>query len=98
MNLSSIVGIDKQILKMHLKIGDDLRTVHNDQLVYSNCHDIALTLLPGVKIWLVYNFQMEEHHLNIKIVKDMLLNNACTLLNMMKICVSPIHKATYPHS
>ena len=38
--------------KMHLQFGDDLRTVHNAQLVYSNRQDIALTLLTGFKIWL----------------------------------------------
>ena len=65
MNGGNIVGIDKKILKMHLQIGDDddLRTVHNAQLVYSNCQDIALTLLTGFKIWLVHNCQTEEDHL-----------------------------------
>ena len=65
---------------MHLQIGDDLRTVHNSQLVYSNRQDIALTLLTGFKIWLVHNCQTEEDHLNIKIVTALLLYNACTLL------------------
>ena len=73
---------------MHLQIGDDLRTVHNAQLVYSNRQDIALTLLTGFKIWLVHNCQTEEDHLNIKIVTALLLYNACTLLNMMEICVT----------
>ena len=59
MNGGSIVGIDNKILKVHMQIGDDLRTVHNAQLVYSNCQDIALTLLTGVKIWLVHNCQTE---------------------------------------
>ena len=31
---------------MHLQIVDDLKTVHNDQLVYLNRRDIALTLSP----------------------------------------------------
>ena len=44
---------------MHLQIGDNLRAVHNDQPVYSNCQDIALTLLTRFKIWLVHNCQME---------------------------------------
>ena len=30
---------------MRLQIGDNLRTVNNDQLVYKKCRDIALTLL-----------------------------------------------------
>ena len=49
--------------------------------------DIALTLLTGFKIWLVHNCQTEEDHLNIKIVTALLLYNACTLLNIMEICV-----------
>ena len=77
---------------MHLQIGDDLRTVHNAQLVYSNRQDIALTLLRGFKIWLVHNCQTEEDHLNIKIVTALLLYNACTLLNMMEICVTNNNK------
>ena len=77
---------------MHLQIGDDLRTVHNAQLVYSNRQDIALTLLTGFKIWLVHNCQTEEDHLNIKIVTALLLYNACTLLNMMEICVTNNNK------
>ena len=55
MNGGIVLGIAKYILKMHLKIGDDLRTVHNAQLVYSNRQDIALTLLTGFKIWLAHN-------------------------------------------
>ena len=31
-----------------------------------------------------HNYQMEEDHLNIKIVKALLFYNACTLLNMME--------------
>ena len=58
---------------MHLQIGDDLRNVQNDQLVHSNCQDIALTFLTGFKIWLVHNCQTEEDHLNIKIVTALLL-------------------------
>ena len=54
---------------MHLQIGDDLRTVHNAQLVYLNCQDIALTLFAGFKIWLAQNCQMEEDHLNIKLLQ-----------------------------
>ena len=77
---------------MHLQIGDDLRTVHNAQLVYSNRQDIALTLLTGFKIWLAHNCQTEEDHLNIKIVTALLLYNACTLLNMMEICVTNNNK------
>ena len=88
-NGGSIVGINKQAFKMHLQIGDDLRTVHNDQLVYSNGQDIALTLLTRFKIWLVYNCQMEEDHLNIKsVTAALLLYNACTLLKMIEICVT----------
>ena len=30
-----------KIPKMYLQIGDDLRIVHNDQLVYWNCQDMA---------------------------------------------------------
>ena len=72
---------------MHLQIGDDLRTVHNAQLDY---------LLTGFKIWLVHNCQTEEDHQNIKIVTALLLYNACTLLNMMEICVmDPRGKATF---
>ena len=71
---------------MHLQIEEDLRSVHNDQLVYSKCQDIALTLLSGFKIWLVHDCQTEEDHLNVKIVTALLLCNAYTLLNMMKIC------------
>ena len=69
---------------------DNLRTVHNDQLVYSNCQDIALILLTGFKIWLVHNCQTEEDHLSIKIDTAVLLYNACTLLNM--ICVNNNNK------
>ena len=65
---------------MHLKIGDDLNTAHNDQLVYSNCQDITLTLFTEFKIWLVNNCQKEEAHLNNKI-------DTCTLLNILEICV-----------
>ena len=77
---------------MHLQIGDNLRTVHNAQLVYSNRQDIALTLLTRFKIWLVHNFQTEEDQLNIQIVTALLLYNACTLPNMMKICVMDNNK------
>ena len=38
-----VAHIDKKILKMHLGIGYDLRTIHNDQLDYLNRQDIALT-------------------------------------------------------
>ena len=72
---------------MDLQIGDNLSTVHDDQLVYSNRQVTALTTLTGFKIWLVHNCQMEEHNINIKIVTALLVYNACTLLNMMKICV-----------
>ena len=75
-----------------MQIGDDLRTVHNAQLVYSNRQDIALTLLTGFKIWLVHNCQTEEDDLNIKIVTALLLYNACTLLNMTEICVTNNNK------
>ena len=57
---------------MHLQIGDDLRTVHNAQLVYSNRQDIALTFLTGFKIWLVHKCQMEKDQLNVKIVTALL--------------------------
>ena len=92
MNGGSVVGTDKKILKMHLLIGDDLRTVHNAQLVNLNRHDIALALLTGFKIWLAHNCQMEEDHLNIKIITALLLYNACTLLNTMEICVTNNNK------
>ena len=49
----SVVVIDKYILQMHLQIGDDLKTVHNEQLVYWKRQDIALTLFTGFNIWLV---------------------------------------------
>ena len=50
---------------MNLQIGEDQRTVYNDQLVYLKCQDITLTLLTRFKIWLVDNCQTEEDHLNI---------------------------------
>ena len=53
---------------MHLQIGDDLRTIHNAQLVYLNRQDVALTLFTGFKIWPVHNCKTEENHLNNKIV------------------------------
>ena len=77
---------------MHLQIGDNLRTFHNDQLVYSNRQDIVLTLFTRFKIWLVHNCQMEEDYLNIKIVSALLLYNACQLLNMTKICFTNKNK------
>ena len=77
---------------MHLQIGDDLRTVHNAQLVYLNHQDIALTLFTRFKIRPVHNCQTEEDHLNIKIVTALLLYNASTLLNMMEICVTNNNK------
>ena len=76
---------------MILQIGDNLRTVHNAQLLYLNCQDIALTLLIGFEIWLVLTVN-GGRPLNIKIVTAMLLYNACKLLNMMKICVTNNHK------
>ena len=66
--------------------------LQNDQLDYWNCQDIALTLLTRFKIWLVHNCQTEEDHLNIKIVTALLLYNACTLLNMMEMCVTNNNK------
>ena len=48
MNGGSIVGINKYIFKIYLQIGDDLRTIHNDQLVNRNHQDIALTLPPDL--------------------------------------------------
>ena len=51
---------------MNLYIADDLRTVHNDQMVDLNRQDIGLTILTGLKIWLVHNCQMEKDRLNIK--------------------------------
>ena len=62
---------------MRLQIINDLRTVHNDQLVNLNCQGLALTLLTGFKIWLVHNGQKEEYHPNIKIVTALLLYIAC---------------------
>ena len=41
----------------------------------------------GFTIWLVHNCQIEEDHQNIKIVTALLLFNACTLLNMIEMCV-----------
>ena len=46
-NGGSAVGIDKKILKMHLQIVVNLRTIYNDELVHSNHQDIALTILTG---------------------------------------------------
>ena len=77
---------------MHAQIGDNLRTVYNDQLVYSNRQDIALTLFTGFKIWLVNNCQTEEDHLNNKIVTAFLLYSDCTLLDMMEIYVTNNNK------
>ena len=78
---------------MHLQIGDDLRTVQTDQLVYSNCQDKALTPFTEFNIWLVHNCQTEEDHLqNIKIVTALLLYNAYKLLGMMEICVTNNNK------
>ena len=73
---------------MHLEIA----SIQNAQLVYLNCQDIALTLFTGFKIWLVHNCQTVEDHLNIKIVTALFLYNACTLLNMMEICVTNKNK------
>ena len=92
MNGSSIVGIDKYILKMHLQIGDDLKTIQNDQRVCLNPGDIALTFITRFKISLVYNCQTEEDHLNIKIVTALFFQNACTLINVMEICVTNNNK------
>ena len=63
---------------MHFQIGDYLRTIQNDQLVYANRQDIALDILARFKIWFVHNCQMKEDHLSIKIVIALLLYNACT--------------------
>ena len=63
---------------MHLHIGDNLRTIYNDQLDYLNRQDIALSLFTGFKLWLVHNCQIEEDHLNIKIVTDL-------------FCIMPVH-------
>ena len=71
---------------MHLQIGDDLRTIYNNQLVYLNHQDIALTLFTGFQKWLAHNCQTGEDHLNTKIVTALLLYNTYTLLNMMEIC------------
>ena len=73
-------------------MGDDLRTVHNDQLVYSNHQDIALTHPTRFKIWLIHNCQMEEDYINIKIVTALLMYNACTLLNIMEISATNNNK------
>ena len=77
---------------MQFQIRHDLKTVHNDQLVYLNGKDIVLTLLTRFKIKLVHNCQMEDDHLNIKKCTDLLLNNACKLLNTMEICVTTNEK------
>ena len=83
MNGGSVVSI-----KIHLQIGDDLRRVHNDQLVYSNRQVIALTLHTGFKTELAHNCQTKVDYLNITMVTVLLLYNACTyLINMMEICV-----------
>ena len=82
-----MAGINKWLLKKLLQIGNDLRTIHNDQLVYLNFQDIALTLLTKFKVWLVHNCQVKEDHLNIKIVTALLFYIACTLLDKMDICV-----------
>ena len=78
-------GSNNRYLRCTCKNGDDLRTVHNDQLVYLNHQDIALTLVTQFKIWLI---QTKEKDLSIKIVTALLLYNSCTLLNMMEICVT----------
>ena len=80
-NGGSVVGMDKYILKMHLQIGDALRTLHNDQLVYSNRQDIALTCLTGFQLWLVHNYQTEED----------LLNNKIITASSSLFCVMPVH-------
>ena len=38
---------------MHLQIGDNLRTIHNDQLVYLNCQDVALILYMGFTLFIM---------------------------------------------
>ena len=82
---------------MLLQIGDDLRTVNNDQLVHFNHQDKAVTLFRGFKIWLVHNCKTEEDHLNVKIVTAVLTYNACPLLNMVEICVRNKNKLkNYP--
>ena len=46
-----------------------------------------------VKIWLVHNCETEEDNLNMKIVIALLFTyNACTLINMMEICVTNNNK------
>ena len=50
---------------MNLQIGDDVRTVHNDQLVCLNPQDMALTLFTRFKIWPVHNCQTEGDQINI---------------------------------
>ena len=72
---------------MHLEIGDDLRTVHNAQLVYLNVQDIPLPLFTGFKIWLVHSC-----HLIIKIATALLKYNACILFNMTELCVTDNNK------
>ena len=59
---------------------------------FSNCQHIALTLLTVFKTLLVHKCQTEEDHLNVKILTALLLFNACTLLNMMEICVTNNNK------
>ena len=92
MNGGSVVGINKSIFKIYSQIGDNLWTIHNDQLVFSNRKDIVLTHLARFNIWLVQNCQTEEDHLSIKIVTGLLLYNASELLNMNEICLMSKNK------
>ena len=75
-----------------MKIRNDLRTVNDVQLVYSNHQDIALTLFTEFNIRLVYKCQIEEYHQTIKIVRALLLYNACTLPKMMDTYVTNNNK------
>ena len=86
-----------RFLRCTCKLEMILRTVYNVQQVYLICQDIALTLFTGFNIWLVYNCQTEEDHLNITIVKALLLYNVCTLLKMMEICVTNSNKLKKIH-
>ena len=73
-NGGSIEGINNR----YLQIRDNLKTIHNDQLVYLYRQDIALILLSRFKIWLVHFCQTEEDTENI--VPVLLFYDACILL------------------
>ena len=70
-------------------IVDDLRTIHNAQLVYSNCKDMPLTLLTGFKIWLVHNCLLYN--------AGTLLGNIC-VINNNKLNIHPRGMAIFRKS